>query len=149
MIAARDTGGYALRRRQAKPYVIRVHEKSGTIYLERERHPLVEELPFVAALVIAVAFALLSCFQYIHLKTDIELRIRETEALERQLHVMRSENTLAEREMAYTRDFNHIYEVATKSLGMVPAAEANILFYDRSDSEYVYQRDNIPFTGLP
>lgn len=148
MIAARETGGYTLKKRKAKPYVIKVNEKSGVIYLERERHPLLVELPYMTALMIAVMFALLSCFQYIHLKTDVELRIRETEVLERQLHTLQTENTLAEREVAYTRDFNHIYEVATKSLGMVPASEANIRFYDRSNSEYVYQRDNIPFTGL-
>lgn len=148
MIAARETGGYALKKRKAKPYVIKVNEESGIIYLERERHPLLVELPYMTALMMAVMFALLSCFQYIHLKTDVELRIRETEVLERQLHTLQTENTLAEREVTYTRDFNHIYEVATKSLGMVPAAEANILFYDRSNSEYVYQRDNIPFTGL-
>lgn len=148
MIAVRETGGYAPKKRKAKPYVIKVNEKSGVIYLERERHPLLVELPYMTALMVAIMFSLLSCFQYIHLKTDIELRIRETEALERQLHTLQTENTLAEREVADTRDFNFIYEVATKSLGMVPAAEANILFYDRSHSEYVYQRDNIPFTGL-
>lgn len=148
MITAGGAGGSALRKKQTRPYVLKVNEKSGTIYLERERHPLLVELPYVAALVAAVAFTLLSCFQYINLKTDMELRIRKAEVLERQLYTLQNENTMAGREVADTRDFNHIYEVATQSLGMVPAAEANILFYDRSDSEYVYQRDNIPFSGL-
>lgn len=134
-------------RKQTKPYVIKVNEQSGTVYLERERHPLLVELPYVAALVITVVFAILSCFQYIQLKTDVEVHIRQMEVLERQLHNLQNANTLAEKDITYLCNLNDIYETATQSLGMVPAAEANILFYERSDSCYVYQRDNIPFIG--
>lgn len=148
MNAAREAGRMVWRRRQARPYVLKVNEKSGAIYLEREHHPLLVELPYVLALVTAVIFALLSCCRYIQLRTDVELRIRRNEALERQLHTLQGENTLAEKDVSYTQDLNYIYDVATRTLGMVPAAEANVLFFDRSDSEYVYQRDNIPFIGL-
>lgn len=147
MNAARVATGRAWRKKQPKPYIIKVNEESGTLYLQRERHPLLLELPYVAALVVAVLFALLSCCQYIQLKTEVELHIRQTEALERQLHILRNENTLAEKDVTYVRDIDHIYEIATTRLGMVPAAEGNIRFYERSDSEYVYQRDNIPSFG--
>lgn len=148
MNAAVGTTGKGWRRNQAKPYVIKVSEESGAMYLEREHHPLLGELPYAMALVLTVLFALLSCCQYIQLQTSVELRIRQTEALERQLHTLRNDNTLAEKDVSYVQDLNYIYEVATGTLGMVSVAEGNILYYDRSDSEYVYQRDNIPFIGL-
>lgn len=147
MNAAWRITGRVWQKKQAKPYVIKVNEESGSIYLERERHPLLIELPYVAALVIAVLFALLSCCQYIKLRTDVELHIRQTENLERQLHALQNANTIAEKDVSYVRNLNDVYKTATEVLGMVPAAEVNILFYERSDSEYVYQRDNIPHIG--
>lgn len=141
-VAGRD------RKRSPKPYVVKVNERSGAIYLQRERPPLFMELPYVTALVFAVIFALISCCQYIRLRTDVECRIRQTEALERHVVSMQNDNDLAEKDMSYVQDLNLIYETATQMLGMVPAAEANIRFYDRSDSEYVYQRDNIPLIGF-
>lgn len=144
MSAAQSGAARKSRRRQARPYVVKVNEESGTIYLERERHPLFLELPYVAALVLAVTFALFSCCRYIKLRTDVECRIRETQALERQVVAMQNDNDLAEKDVAYIHDLNTVYEIATQTLGMVPVSEANVLFFDRRDSEYVYQDDNIP-----
>lgn len=131
-----------------KPYVMKVDEETGSLYLERERHPLLDELPYVTALVIAVFFALISCFQYIHLRTDVANRIRQTEALERQFQALRSENILTESEVRRTPDLDSIYETAVSELGMVPATEANVLIFERTNSEFVYQRDNIPNFGF-
>lgn len=131
-----------------KPYVMKVDEETGSLYLERERHPFLDELPYVTALVIAVFFALISCFQYIHLRTDVANRIRQTEALERQFQALRSENILTESEVRRTPDLDSIYETAVSELGMVPATEANVLIFERTNSEFVYQRDNIPNFGF-
>lgn len=148
MITAWENTEKAGRKKPVKPYVIKVNESSGAIYLERERNPLFMELPYVTALIIAVLFALISCCGYIQLKTDVEVQIRRTEALERQLHILQNDNDLAEKDMSYAQDLDYIYKEATLVLGMVPVAEANVLFYDRSDSEYVYQRDRIPFAEI-
>lgn len=136
-------------RKVSKPYVIKVNEQSGKVYLEREKHPLLVELPYILMLMFAVVFATLSCMQYIHLKTEMECRIRETQALESQLFTLRNDNILAEKDTSYIHDLSMIYEIATESLDMVPVAEANVVFYQRSNSEYVYQKDNIPSIGLP
>ncbi|MGL5434909.1 MAG: hypothetical protein ACRDBO_05830 [Lachnospiraceae bacterium] len=127
-----------------KPYTIKVNKKSGELYLEQEKNPLFMEAPYAILLILASVFAIYSCCSHIQLWTDVNLRIRRLEQLERQAITLKNENELTERKFAYTGDLNYIYEVATNTLGMVPASEANVIFYDHSDPEFVYQRDNIP-----
>lgn len=143
--------GSAARKRTAvkkKPYVMKVDEKTGSLVLERERPPFIGELPYLTVLVITVVFALLSCCQYIQLRTDVECRIRQTEALERHVLSLRNENTLTERKVRQTPDLSRIYETAVNELGMVPATRDHILIFERSNSEFVYQTDNIPNIGF-
>lgn len=144
-------GGSAAARKlpaRKKPYVMKVDEKTGSLYLERERPPFIGELPYVTALVIAVAFALLSCCQYIHLRTNVANQIRQTEALERQYLALKNDNIITEREVLRTPNLDGIYETAVSELGMVPATEENIRIFERSNSEFIYQRDNIPNFGF-
>lgn len=143
--------GTILRKRTAvkkKPYVMKRDEKTGALMLERERPPFVGELPYLTALVITVLAALFSCCRYIELRTDVEYRIRRTEALERDFLSLKNDNTLTEREIRRTPDLGHIYEIAVNELGMVPATEDKILVFERTNSEYIYQRDNIPNFGF-
>lgn len=126
-----------------KPYTIKVNKKSGELYLEREKSALLLEAPYVIMLVLASVFAIYTCCSHIQLWTDVNLRVRRMEQLERQVIMLRQDNELAERKYAFTGDLDYVYEVATGELGMVPASETNVLFYDRSNQEYVYQRDNI------
>lgn len=143
--------GNTLRKRNAvkkKPYVMKVDEKTGALILERERPPFVGELPYLTALMVTVFFALFSCCRYIQLRTDVEYRIRRTEALERDFLSLKNDNTLTEREVRQTPDLSHIYEIAVNELGMVPATAENILVFERTNSEFIYQRDNIPNFGF-
>ena len=41
-------------------------------------------------------------------------------------------------------DLDHIYDVATKELGMVYANKNQILLYDKTESEYVRQYEDVP-----
>ena len=41
-------------------------------------------------------------------------------------------------------DLNEIYEIATKELGMVYAKKDQVLLYDKTESEYVRQYEDIP-----
>lgn len=126
-----------------KPYTIKVNKKSGELYLEREKNPLFMEAPYAILLIIASVFAIYSCCSHIQLWTDVNMRIRRLEQLERQAIVLKNENEMAERKYAVTGDLEYVYEVATGTLGMIPASEVNVLFYDHTEPEFVYQRDNI------
>lgn len=131
-----------------KPYTIKVNKKSGALYLEREKNPLLMEAPYAAALVFSAAFAIYSCCSHIKLWTDVNCRIKRLEQLERQMITLKNENELTERRYAGMGDLQYVYDVATQTLGMVPISEENVIFYERSDSEFVYQRDNIPAVEL-
>ena len=41
-------------------------------------------------------------------------------------------------------DLDYIYDVATKELGMVYANKDQILLYDKTESEYVRQYEDVP-----
>ncbi len=41
-------------------------------------------------------------------------------------------------------DLDHIYKVATEELGMVYANPEQVLLYDKTESEYVRQYEDIP-----
>lgn len=133
---------------KAKPYVMKRDKHTGALYLERKRPPFVGELPYVTVLLVASLFAVISCFQYIQLCTDVETRIRRTEALEREFLSLKNENTLTERDVYRTPDLTLVYEIAVNELGMIPATEDHIRIFERSNSGYVYQADNIPHIGF-
>lgn len=131
-----------------KPYMIKVNEDSGELYLERERNELLMEVPYAIALILASVFAIYVCCSHIQLWTDMNWRIRRIEQLERQAITLKGDNELAEREVAYAGDLDYVYDVATQTLGMIPVTEDKVIFYQRTDREFVYQRDNILSIGL-
>ena len=133
---------------RAKPYVMKRDRHTGVLYLERQRPPFVGELPYVILLLAAILFAVISCFQYIQLRTDVETRIRRTEALEREFLSLKNENILTERDIYQIPDLTLIYDIAVTELGMVPATEDHVRMFERSNSGYVYQTDNIPNIGF-
>ncbi len=129
-------------------YEFHVDKKSGDLILRPERPPFWGELPYAMVLVATVLFALISCCQYIQIRTNVEYRIRQTEELERQYIRFQNENILAEKILFQIPNLNEVYEIATKELGMVQAQADNVIVYDRTNSEFVYQTDNIPNIDL-
>ena len=57
---------------------------------------------------------------------------------------MQEQNTQLETEIALLTDGTYIYETAVVKLGMVPADESNIIYYDKTESEYVRQYEYVP-----
>lgn len=135
------------RARKPKHYEFHMDERTGTLYLRRERPPFWGELPYAAALVVTVMFALVSCCQYIRVRTVVDDRIRQTQELERQYEELRNNNILMEKETLQIQNLDEIYEIATNELGMVPSSPEHVVIYERTDSEFVYQTDNIPIIG--
>ena len=50
--------------------------------------------------------------------------------------------------MSQTPDLNMVYQIAVEELGMIPVTDEHLLLFERSNSEYVYQTDNIPKIGF-
>lgn len=128
-------------------YEFEIDNKSGTLYLKKQRSQFLGELPFVLMLLMAVTFAMGSYCQYIRLRTSVECCTDRTEALERQYLSLQNDNVILERTLYQTPDLTAVYETATQELGMVPLTREHLVMYQQSNEEFVYQTENIPIIG--
>ena len=88
--------------------------------------------------------ALYLCVNYLHLQSSITAKINNIEKLEQQVESVKSENdALAIRINTYV-DLDYVYKVATEELGMVYANKNQVLLYDKTESEYIRQYEDIP-----
>lgn len=102
------------------------------------------DLPYLVALVIAACCALYLCVNYLHVQTAITAKLTNIESLEQKVETLKTQNdALATRINTYV-DLDYVYNVATKELGMVYAKKDQILLYNKTESEYVRQNEDIP-----
>ena len=78
------------------------------------------------------------------MQSSITARMHNIESLETKLEQMKAENDALETSINTSIDLNEIYETATKELGMVYANKDQVLLYDKTESEYVRQYEDIP-----
>ncbi len=57
---------------------------------------------------------------------------------------LKAENDATETRINTSIDLDYIYKVATEELGMVYANRDQVLLYDKTESEYVRQYEDIP-----
>ena len=102
------------------------------------------DLPYIILLTFAAVCALYICVSYLHVQSSITGRIYNIEALEQQLEQLKSENDALQTRINTDIDLDHVYKVATEELGMVYANRKQVLLYDKTESEYVRQYEDIP-----
>lgn len=98
----------------------------------------------VIALVVTVYFG----YSYIHLKNSVNEHMEAVKQLEKQLETRRTENDALEQSIDTSIDLSYVYNVATNELGMVRSGQDNVIRYDKTESEYVRQYENIPDRNL-
>ena len=101
-------------------------------------------LPYVAALVAAACCSLYICVNYIRLQSGMTARMDTIKDLEQQLNTLKTENDALETRINIYVDLDYVYKVATEELGMVYANKDQVLMYDKTESEYVRQDEDIP-----
>lgn len=124
---------------------------------EAERRPVIDhtvrrnqdkalymDLPYIIVLTLAALCALYICVSYLHVQSSITSRIYNIEKMERELEQLKSENDALETRINTYVDLDHVYKVATEELGMVYANRNQVLLYDKTESEYVRQYEDIP-----
>lgn len=117
--------------------------RNHTVRRNQER-ALHMDLPYVVVLTLAALCALYFCVSYLQVQSSITARLHNIEKLEQELEQIKSENdALATRINTYI-DLDHVYKVATEELGMVYANKNQVLLYDKTESEYVRQYEDIP-----
>ncbi len=114
-----------------------------TVRRNREK-ALNMDLPLVLIMSVAVACVLLILVNYLHIQSSISSRIYNIEQLESQLEQLKTENDALEIRINTDLDLDHVYKVATEELGMVYANRDQVILYDKTESEYVRQYENIP-----
>lgn len=129
----------AQRKKQAEDHLRRSH-----IVRRNREKALQMDAPYVMALTLAAIITLAICMQYLALRSSITSRLGNIEKLEREVEALRAENDALETSINTYVDLDYIYDVATKELGMVYANKDQILLYDKTESEYVRQYEDIP-----
>lgn len=135
--------------RTARPQPERVGQEpqrravSHTVRRNQEK-ALHMDLPYVVMLTAAAVCALSICVSYLHVQSSITGRIHNIELLEQQLEQLKSENDALETRINTDIDLDYVYKVATQELGMVYANRDQVRLYDKTESEYVRQYEDIP-----
>ena len=101
-------------------------------------------LPLLTLLTVAVIATLFLCYRYLCLNASIDARMDHIEQLEAQLENLKTENDALEQSIDTSVDLNYVYDVAVNELGMIHAGKDNIISYDKTESEYVRQYEDIP-----
>ena len=83
-------------------------------------------------------------FSYIHVQSDMTARMDSIKNLEQELTTLKTQNNALETKINTYVDLDHVYKVATEELGMVYANKDQVLMYNRTESEYVRQYEDIP-----
>lgn len=100
--------------------------------------------PYVCILTVAAIVTLLLCVNYLHVQASITARMTHIEELELKLEHLKSENESLQTRIDTYVDLDYVYKVATEELGMVYANKDQVLLYNKTESEYVRQYEDIP-----
>ncbi len=112
-------------------------------HLNQER-ALQFRLIHMIPLTVALAIAAVLCIQYMELQRTVALRLQNIAAYENQLKEMQLENDARELEIENSVDLNEIYRQAVEELGMVNPGKDQYIQYEKIESEYVRQYEDIP-----
>ena len=102
------------------------------------------DLPYLVMLVAAACCALYICVNYIQIQSSMTVRMDTIKDLEQELEALKTENDTLETRINTYIDLDYVYKVATEELGMVYANKNQVLLYDKTESEYVRQDEDIP-----
>ena len=134
----------AERERTRKQRVVQYRQNMSHTVRKNQEKALQMNLPYVIMLTLAAVCALYICIGYLHVQSSMTAKIHNIETLEQQLEQLRSENDALQTRINTDMDLDHIYKVATEELGMVYANRNQVLLYDKTESEYVRQYEDIP-----
>lgn len=92
----------------------------------------------------AVGVMLLICSNYIMVINQGQEKSAKIVALQEELNAMKEDNSQKKLSIDTSVDYNYIYDVATKELGMIHAGSEHVVKYESGESEYVIQYSDIP-----
>lgn len=101
------------------------------------------DVPFLVLMVIACSVSFLICFNYVQIRSETNARVDSIMEKKQELENLRLQNAALQNSIDTSVDLNEIYRVATQELGMVYPQQGDIIKYNKTESGYVRQYDNI------
>lgn len=98
-------------------------------------------LLFMAA---ALSITMYVCISYLQAQHDLAVMNKKIASMESELMELKNQNDVAYSKVDASVDLEHIYEVATKELGMVHPIKNQVFSYRNQKSNYVRQYGDIP-----
>ncbi|MBQ7796469.1 MAG: septum formation initiator family protein [Lachnospiraceae bacterium] len=145
MAQAEYVNGTAARQLNPVERPIERTEKRHTVTARRNQEKaLPMDLPYVIMLTIAAICTLYLCINYLQLQSTVAARLNHIEALEKSIETLKADNDALETRINTSVDLDYVYKVATEELGMVYANKNQVRLYNRTESEYVRQYEDIP-----
>lgn len=131
--------------RQAAERQVPRKQQSHTVTVQRKQtKDLSMDLPYVFLLTIAVICTLSLCVGYLQIQSAITARLDRIEELEKSIETQKADNDALETKIKTSVDLDNIYKIATEELGMVYANKDQVRLYNKTESEYVRQYEDIP-----
>ncbi len=131
-------------RRPAEPPRREERPRTGRAVRRNQEKALQMDLPYLILLVAAACCTLYICVTYLNLQSELNARMDHIKVLEQEIETMKSENDALETRINTSLDLDEVYRVATEELGMVYAGRDQVLLYNKTESEYVRQNEDIP-----
>lgn len=103
---------------------------------------------YAVFLVAAAVCAVFICVAYLKLQSDIVNRSENISALQEKLADLTDENDTAYNAAADSVNLEEIRSKAMNEMGMVYAAQGNVVEYESPTSDYVKQYNDIPSDGV-
>jgi len=98
----------------------------------------------VLLLTVAVICTLYICVSYLKLQSSVTARLNHIESLEESIEKLKGDNDALLTRINTSVDLDYVYKVATEELGMVYANKDQVRLYNKTESEYVRQYEDIP-----
>ncbi len=133
-------------RRQTRPVPEQEKKKTlGRAALRRNRERAQRiGIPSMALMAAAAGAVVLLCVNYLQVQAGITASQKNIGQLESQLETLRTDNRALETRIGSLVDLDYIYQVATEELGMTYPSQGQVIYYEKSESEYVRQYEDIP-----
>lgn len=100
-----------------------------------------KDVAFFSIAVVCVVFA---CVFYLSAQSKVTQYSKSVQNKEKELNSLIDANNATEEHLNSSLDVNAIYKKATKELGMVYAADDQVIYYDSTSPDYVVQYGEVP-----
>lgn len=140
-----ETDPFYERERRRKLLMERSRRKQAeAVKAARKQQVVSIAFPMLLILMIFVSAFLYFGYSYLTLKSSVDSHLENVKVLETKLEKLKTENDALEQSIDTSVDLNYVYNVAINKLGMVHAGAENVIKYDKTESQYVRQYEQIP-----